>query len=172
MQTTDMKNEIAEICHRLSLGVYVIGVGDRHRHDAFTAASVMQASYEPLLLAVSINPEHAAYPMVRTARSFTVNVLRKDQLGLARHFGTQSGRDLDKLQAVSWQVGRTGAPILSDAMAWFDCELAAVMPAGDHQIVLGRVIDGELVESDAAPMLYRDTGNMDGSRELYPEHFF
>jgi flavin reductase (DIM6/NTAB) family NADH-FMN oxidoreductase RutF len=42
-------------------------------------------------------------------------------------------------------------------------------PAGDHVMVLGRVIDGKLVDSEAEPMLYRETGAMDGASSLYPD---
>lgn len=167
-----MKDKITELCQQLSLGVYVVGVANQRSHDAFTACSVMQASYNPVLLAVSVNPDHASYPLIRAARSFSVNVLRKDQLDVARHFGTHSGRDLDKLRNVSWTRGESGAPILDAAMAWFECELTAVMPAGDHQIILGRVVGGQLADTEATPMLYAEAGNMDGSRRLYQESYF
>ena len=45
------------------------------------------------------------------------------------------------------------------------------MPAGDHELVLGRVIDGRILASGAAPMTYGETGELDGSRALYPHRF-
>lgn len=167
-----MKNAIADLCHQLSLGVYIIGASHKDRHDAFTASSVMLASFQPLLLAVSINPDHASYPLIRSSRTFSVSVLRRDQTNLARHFGAQSGHDLDKLRNVAWRSGTTGAPILDDAMAWFECELSAVMPAGDHRIVLGKVVDGEVADAEGNSLLYSDTGNIDGSARFYREHYF
>src|SRR5262245_13819679 len=73
---------------------------------------------------------------------FTVNVLKQGQLELARRFGTRSGRDLDKLAGLAWLPGRNGGPILEDALAYFDCELSSTMSTGDHELVVGRVIDG------------------------------
>jgi flavin reductase (DIM6/NTAB) family NADH-FMN oxidoreductase RutF len=58
------RSEIHALFRRLSSGVYVIGVADGERRDAFTAAWVMQVSYDPLLLALSINPNHASYPIL------------------------------------------------------------------------------------------------------------
>lgn len=167
-----MKNAIADLCRQLSLGVYVIGACHDDRQDAFTASSVMQASFEPLLLAVSIKPAHASYPLMRASRNFSINVLRKDQMDMARHFGTHADRDGERLRNVSWTTGETGAPILDDALAWFECELTAVMPAGDHRIVLGRVVNGHIVDAQASPMLYADTANLDGSRRHYEERYF
>ena len=164
-------SEIADLFHQLTTGVYVVGVADGERRDAFTAAWITQAAFEPLLLAVSVNRENASYPILRSGRSFTVSVLRKGQLDLARGFGTRSGRDQDKLAGVRWHAGRLGAPILDDALAWLECELVATLPAGDHELVLGRVIDGGMLASGAAPMTYAETGEMDGSRDLYPRRF-
>lgn len=164
-----MKNEIAELCRQLSLGAYVVGVADHHSHDAFAACSVMQASREPVLLAVSVNPEHRSYPLIRTAGSFSVNVLRKDQADVAGLFDMRRGHAFDRLRNVSWSRGQTGAPILDDSLAWFECELTAVMPAGDHQILLGRVVNGGIQETEDTPVAY--AGTADG-RRYYQETYF
>ena len=164
-------SEIAELFHRLSYGVYVVGVAAGDRRDGFTAAWVMQASFDPLLLALSINSSNASYELLHAGGGFTVNVLKKGQLDLARRFGTRSGRDEDKLAGIRWRPGRIGAPILEQALAYFDCELAGRHRAGDHELVLGRVVDGKILDPGAAPLTYADTGDMDGSADLYPTSF-
>lgn len=161
-------NEMAALFRRLSCGVYVVGVADRDRRNAFTAAWVMQASFEPLLLAISLNPRNASAELLHAGGVFAVSVLKRGQLELARRFGTESGRDHDKLAGVAWRAGPSGAPVLDDALAYFDCELAARFPAGDHELVLGRVVHGELLDAVATPMLYAETGDLDGSSALYP----
>jgi flavin reductase (DIM6/NTAB) family NADH-FMN oxidoreductase RutF len=75
---------------RLSLaGVYVVGVAHGEVRNAFTAAWVMQVSFDPLLLALGINPHHSSYRLLNEGRAFSVNVLKKGQLDLAEHFGQQ-----------------------------------------------------------------------------------
>ena len=49
----------AAFCQRLTQGVYVVGVAHGEVRNAFTAAWVMQVSFDPLLLALSINPHHS-----------------------------------------------------------------------------------------------------------------
>jgi flavin reductase (DIM6/NTAB) family NADH-FMN oxidoreductase RutF len=164
-------SDIPALFQRLTQGVYVIGVADGERRDAFTAAWVMQASFDPLLLALSVNPDNASHPILHSGRSFTVNVLRRGQLELARRFGTRSGRDEDKLADTAWRPGRRGAPILRDALAWLECELQTTVVAGDHELVLGLVTDGAIQAAEAEPMTYAETGAMDGSAALYPERF-
>lgn len=164
-------NEIAELFHRLTLGVHVVGVAHEERRDAFTAAWVMQASFDPLSLVLSINQENASYPILTASGAFTVNVLKRGQLGLARRFGTESGKEKDKFAGVRWHPGRGRAPILDDALAYFECELTQSLPVGDHELMVGRVVDGRILDTDAVPMSYVETGDMDGSSALYPERF-
>jgi flavin reductase (DIM6/NTAB) family NADH-FMN oxidoreductase RutF len=161
----------AELFHTLSFGVYAVGVVQGERRDIFTAAWVMQTSFDPLLLALSINPTNASYELLHAGGSFTVNVLKQGQLELARRFGTRSGRREDKLAGIRWRPGRGGAPILEEALACFDCELSGRHAAGDHELVLGKVIDGMILDPEAVPLTYADTGDMDGSAALYPAGF-
>ena len=160
--------DLADLFRRLTTGVYVIGVAQGERRSGFTAAWLTQVSFDPLLIALSVNPEHASYPLLVDGGGFVINVLRRDQLHLAESFGTRSGRDADKLAGVDWRPAGSGAPILTDAVAWLECRLHDLAPAGDHVIVLGRPVAGELVRPDATTLLYFDTGELDGSRELYP----
>jgi len=162
---------MAALFRRLSVGVYVVGVAHGGRRNAFTAAWVMQASFDPLLLALSLNPQNASAPLMHASGTFTVSVLKRGQLELARRFGTRSGRDEDKLADVRWEQGRVGAPVLSDALAYFDCELTGSAQAGDHEIIIARVVGGRILDPEAAPLLYAETGDMDDSSALYPAQF-
>jgi flavin reductase (DIM6/NTAB) family NADH-FMN oxidoreductase RutF len=164
-------NQIAALCRRLTLGVYVVGVAAEGRRNGFTAVWITQVSFDPLLLALAINPTGASYPLLHAGGGFTINVLKRGQLELARRFGTGSGRDQDKLAGMRWRPGRNGAPILEEALAYFDCELVESFPSGDHRLVLGRVIDGRILAADAEPLTYAETGDLDGSSALYPATF-
>jgi flavin reductase (DIM6/NTAB) family NADH-FMN oxidoreductase RutF len=161
--------DVADLFRRLTTGVYVIGVAHGGRRNAFTAAWLTQVSFDPLLLALSVNPEHASWPLLVDGGGFVVSVLSRDQLDLARHFGNRSGRDADKLAGIAWRPAGGGAPILTGAIAWLECRLTGRLPAGDHEIVLARPVAGELVAPGVPPLTYADTGELDGSRELFPE---
>ena len=164
-------SEMSQLFHRLTLGVYVIGVADAARRNAFTAAWVMQVSFDPLLLALSVNPGNASHALIHAGEGFAVSVLKEGQRELAQRFGTRSGRESDKLTGIRLRSGRNGAPILEDALAYFDCSLYGSMRSGDHELVPGRVIDGRILDRDATPMTYADTGDMDASSALYPLTF-
>ncbi|MEC5409691.1 flavin reductase family protein [Paraburkholderia sp. MPAMCS5] len=166
-----MSEHIADLFRHLTAGVYVVGVADGDKRNAFTASSIMQISFSPLLLAISVGPDHESYELLKRGRVFGVSVLRANQQRLADHFGTQSGRTVDKLASIPWQTAITGAPLLLDALAHFDCEVVNDIEAGDHRLVVGRVVDGATVGPDGEPLIYAETGNLDMSASLYPDSF-
>jgi flavin reductase (DIM6/NTAB) family NADH-FMN oxidoreductase RutF len=164
-------NEIVELFRRIGLGVYVIGAAHGGRRGAFTAAWLMQASYRPLLLAVSVNPRNASHAILKAAGGFTVSVLKQGQLELARRFGTPPQAGHDKLAGVGWQPAYNGAPVLQEALAYFECELAGCTAAGDHELIVARVVGGRILDAEAAPMTYAEAAGIDGSAALYPAAF-
>jgi flavin reductase (DIM6/NTAB) family NADH-FMN oxidoreductase RutF len=168
-EAANMSGSIAALFRRLTQGVYVVGVASGETRDAFTAAWVMQVSYDPLLLALSINANHSSYWLLKEGRLFSVNVLKKDQLDLADRYGRPVRPD--KLVLTDWMHDRVGPPLLRAGLAWFECEIVDEHRAGDHVLVVGRVIDGKLVDSEAEPMCYRETGAMDNASTLYPDVF-
>ncbi|WP_341326529.1 flavin reductase family protein [Methylotuvimicrobium sp. KM2] len=158
-----MSEKIADLCRLISHGVYVIGVRDGEKTNAFTAAWVMQVSFSPVMLALSINPEHYSYRLLEAGKCCSVNVLGRDQMIMTEHFGRSAP---DKMAGYVWQQEKTGAPVLSESLAYFDCELSHFTDAGDHRIAVLRVVDAAMLRSGPS-MLYSQTGDMDGSSELY-----
>lgn len=145
-------------------GVYVIGVADGERRNAFTAAWVMQVSFKPPLLAISINPHHYSFQLMQASGICSVNVLDQHQLLIAEHFGRSD--IADKMSGFSWQTKTTGAPILTSSLAYFDCEVSHYTEAGDHQIAVCHVLSAAKL-NQGQPLLYAQTGNMDGSQAHY-----
>jgi flavin reductase (DIM6/NTAB) family NADH-FMN oxidoreductase RutF len=153
-----------QLLRQISHGVYVIGVSNGVHQNAFTAAWVMQVSFDPLLLAFSINPAHFSYQLLQSGGICTVNVLAQDQFVLAEHFG-RSGIE-NKMAGFKWRNGKSGAPILLDSLAYFDCKVCHYAEAGDHKIVVCQIIDAAKINF-GQPLLYSQTGDMDSSSEIY-----
>ena len=166
-----MTDGMADLFRHLTTGVHVIGVAHGDLRNAFTASWVVQVSFRPLLVALSINPTRASYPILTGGRVFAINVLRAEQQALAEHFGTQSGRAVDKLSSTPWRSGRTGAPLLLGALAYFDCQAVSDVEAGDHRLVMGQVVDGAVLALDGQPLVYAATGDLDQSDDLYAKEF-
>lgn len=113
--------------------------------------SFASVSLDPPLVAFFADKSSTSYPHIEAAGHYCVNILSDDQEDLARVF---AGKGDDKFAGVGWRpaVG-TGAPVLSDVLAWIDCEIDAVHEAGDHWIVVGRVIELE-VGHEGGPLVF------------------
>jgi len=130
-----MSDSIAALFQRLTQGVYVVGVAHADVRNAFTAASVMQVSFDPLLLALSINPYHSSYGLLREGRAFSVNVLKKGQLDLAARYG--GGLPRQQIGLMEQRTGRSGVPLSASlTLSWhspgrhapFHCRMLAARP--------------------------------------------
>lgn len=159
-----MINNTEEIFKHISQGVYIISVNNGEQKNAFTAAWVMQVSFDPLLICFSINPEHHSYKLLQQGGVCCISVLDKKQFSIAEHFGKSNLKD--KMAGFSWQNTQSTAPALVDSLAYFDCKVDHYSDAGDHKLVICNVIDAAIL-NQGNPMLYADTGNMDKSSGLY-----
>lgn len=136
-------------------GITVMSEGDDH---AMTANWVSQAAFEPPMVVVAIENEARSLPMIRDARAFAVNVLAAGQRDLAAQLGRSSRKVAYKLTGVPTRPGPiTGAPLLTDALGWLECRLVATLPAGDHTLVLGEVVEAG-VEHEGEPLTLSATG--------------
>jgi flavin reductase (DIM6/NTAB) family NADH-FMN oxidoreductase RutF len=116
----------------------------------FTASSVASLSLDPLLVMVGVSEGSETLSAIRGSGAFGVNILERNQVGLARRFASsdREGRFVD----LSLAGAATGSPLVRGSLAWLDCRLHAEVPAGDHLVVIGRV---EACEAfDGEPLLY------------------
>ena len=106
-----------------------------------TVNSFASVALEPPSLLICVNREARSYLFISTSRIFCVNVLAGEQRRLAEHF---SGKVRERQVAeIDYEVDATGAPVLKEAIAHFDCELAHEYQVGSHSILIGRVLSCE-----------------------------
>jgi flavin reductase (DIM6/NTAB) family NADH-FMN oxidoreductase RutF len=142
----------AEVLRKFPLAVSVVTVGRGGAENALTVSWATPASFEPPMFLVAVNRLHYSLDFVKSTRNFTVNVLAEGQEKLAGQFARQSMQGEDKLGGVPHREGQTGAAILTDAVAYFDCELAFSVEAGDHHLIVGRVVEAGVLR-DAKPLV-------------------
>ena len=117
---------------------------------AMSANSVTSVSLEPPLILFCPDKSSTSWPRIESAGTFCVNVLAEDQEELCRTFATKG---TDKFAGVGWSPGPfTGAPVLAGGLAWMECRMEQLHDAGDHAIVVGRVLD--LQSRDGRPLLF------------------
>jgi 3-hydroxy-9,10-secoandrosta-1,3,5(10)-triene-9,17-dione monooxygenase reductase component len=126
--------------------------------------SFSSVSLEPPLIGFFVANTSTTWPRIREAGSFAVNVLREEQEDVCRRF---AAKDADRFAGYRWGVTPSGHPVLADALVWIDCTVESLAPAGDHEMVLGRV--RALSEpNDGRPLLFYRGGYTGLRGEIAP----
>ncbi|PMR62708.1 flavin reductase [Verrucosispora sp. ts21] len=126
---------------QFATGVVVLTVGGDHLHG-MTANAFSSVSLEPPMVLCCVGKNAVMHRAITGSGHFAASVLRAGHETYARHFASRD-RPLGSAQFAvgDWIPGAlTGAPLLTDSLAWVECALADVYEAGDHSVFLGRVI--------------------------------
>jgi len=126
-------------------GIVVITTRSGKKLNGMAACWVSRVADQPFLIMASIWKQNFSHHLVQESGVFAVNILRKDQVNIARHFGKQSGRELEKFAQVPYQIGKTGSPILTDCLAYLDCKVVRTSDAGDHTMFIGEVLTADFM---------------------------
>jgi 3-hydroxy-9,10-secoandrosta-1,3,5(10)-triene-9,17-dione monooxygenase reductase component len=121
---------------RFATGVALVTAAPDGEPAGLIVNSLASVSLEPPL--VSFNPSRGSLTWSRMRRTgrFGVNVLGRRHEPFAIR-AIPAGAD--RFAGLDWELGRSGAPLLKDALACLECEIVAEHPAGDHWIVVGQV---------------------------------
>ncbi|MFU8852195.1 flavin reductase family protein [Micromonospora sp. SL1-18] len=136
-------------------GVTVVTVGGRAPHG-MTANSFASVSLEPPLVLVCVDRDAVMHDRLVAAGSFAVSMLGADQEGVARHFANRwRGSGMAQFDPVDWAPGgRTGAPLISGALAWLECGLWQTYDGGDHSIFVGNLLAIQRRQSQEALLFF------------------
>jgi len=129
----------------LTYGLVVIGARAGDEHNGMTANWITQVSFDPCLVEVAIENDARTCDLLHRGGVFSVNVVPAGREDLVEHFVKPQCRAGDKLGDVAATDGpQTGAPILADAAAAFECRVVGVHAAGDHTVFVGEVVGASL----------------------------
>ncbi|WP_051920548.1 flavin reductase family protein [Thermodesulfobacterium hydrogeniphilum] len=136
-------------------GVFVITSKWNDKINGMTAAWVSQVSFKPRLLSVAIAPQRYTYELIKQSGIFCINVLSKNQIELAKHFGFKSGKKVNKFENISYKTAFNGSPVLLDAIAYFECRVMDEFKAGDHMIIVGEIVDYQVLKEGEEPLIFK-----------------
>lgn len=126
-------------------GLAIIGSRAGDEMNGMTANWLSQVSFDPCLVAVSVENDAHTCDLLHRGGVFSVNIVPADGQDLVEHFVKPRRRVGQKLGDVAFQAGTvTGAPILDKAAAAFECVVSAVYPTGDHTLFVGEVVGASL----------------------------
>jgi flavin reductase (DIM6/NTAB) family NADH-FMN oxidoreductase RutF len=163
---------IVEALEMMPYGLYIIGSRGSDNINGMMADWTMQVSFQPRLVACSLERNSTTLRNLRESGVFTVNVLHAESRELARKFAqprdaskiqgrteSASGMVYDKMRGIPYHEGElTACPVLDDALAYLECEVDQLIDVGDHTLAVGRVLTGEVLLEKGEPLTNRILG--------------
>jgi len=145
--------EFRRVLGHFPSGVTVVTAAVDGVAAGMTIQSFTSVSLDPPLVAFVPGIDSSSWIRMQESDSFCVNILTTQQQDLCM---TMAGKGDDKFAGVEWEAGVTGSPVLPGSLAWIECEREGIHRAGDHDIVIGRVVSlrTHAAENEAEPMLF------------------
>jgi flavin reductase (DIM6/NTAB) family NADH-FMN oxidoreductase RutF len=142
---------------QFTYGLYAITCIEGEEVNAFTANWLTQVSFDPPLLAISIENTAKSLPMIQRSRKFAVNVLRTGQHKLAGTLGKSAMKHPEKLTGIAYETHGDGYIVLQEALSWVGCSVQQTMPAGDSTLIVAEVVDAGIV-AEGQPLTMNEAG--------------
>ncbi len=145
---------------KMPSGLYVLGAVAGERRNGMTVNWVTQVSFEPKLVAVSVEQTAFTHELLLEGGVFTINLISVEDRAVVRKFTKPVEVDLGArtLNGFGFHDGVTGAPVLDLAVAWIDCEIRQQVELGGHTLFVGEVVDvGFQADEETAVLSMGDT---------------
>ena len=140
-----------QVLGRFASGVAVVTSTSGDAPVGMTCQSFSSVSLDPPLVLFVPAKTSRAWPLMQRSGHFCVNFLADDQAELSN---TMASRGVDKFADVKWAPSdATGSPVLDGVLGYVDCTIHAVHEAGDHYVVIGRVLDIAATDAEG-PLLF------------------
>jgi flavin reductase (DIM6/NTAB) family NADH-FMN oxidoreductase RutF len=124
---------------RLPSGVVVVSARYGSGYRGLTASSLVSISVDPPMVLVGLEHEATTRDAVVDGKAFNVSVLTRAQEFIADRFAGRAPAIDEAWLQVPHRLGTNGIPLIAGCVAWLECSLIAVHPAGDHDICVGKV---------------------------------
>lgn len=132
-------------------GVTIVSGIDAGEPVGFACQSFASVSLDPPLVLFCADHRGRAWPRIRTSGQFNVSVLGEEQSEICARFGSSRGQ---KFEGLEWQESPWGTPMFTDVLLRVHCVVEDVHRAGDHDVVIGRVLAIDTAPAESRPMIF------------------
>lgn len=141
-------------------GVTIVTANHNGADIGMTCNSFNTVSLDPAMVLWSIRKESGSHEAFLNSGGYMINILAGDQQDTALQF--TRGTHNERFSSVPVDRLTSGRLMLTEAVAWFDCTLEQIVSAGDHDILIGRVVS--FASTSRNPLLYVKGNFTDGQR--------
>ena len=141
---------LRNVLSKFATGVTIVStIDDDGKPVGMTVNSFTSVSLDPPLVLWNIGINQPSYDIFLNAKGYSVSILSKDQRDICNLFSSSVD---NKFNNIDFVLSDNGFPIIRKSLAWFDCLQWKNYPGGDHQILVGEVINFQANEND--PLIF------------------
>ncbi len=146
---------------RLSGGLYIVTAKRGETRSGMLASWVAQASTEPLGISIAVAKDRAIESFMHMGDAFVLNILEEGKhMGLMKHFLKGFPPGADRFEGLNTQLATNGGIVLTESLAYLECEVISRMECSDHWIVYAEVQAGRISNPDGMTAVHhRKVGN-------------
>ena len=145
-------------------GLYVVGSRAGDRRNGMTLNWVTQLSFDPKLVGIAVEQGAFTHELVDEGGVFSLCIVDREDRAIVRKFTKPVEVDVEAgtMNGFAFHDGRTGAPVLDQAVAYVDCEVRERVATGSHTLFVGEVVDAGFQKPEETPVL-----RMEDTRMIY-----
>lgn len=146
--------------YNLSYGVFVLGTCDGEKINACITNTCIQVASNPTRIAISVLNQNLTCDMIKSSGVFTLSVLDNPcTFDLIKHFGMQSGKNVDKFASFSHETDENGCPYIKQSVcSVLKCKVISSQDLESHTLFIAEVQDAFIVSKNP-PLTYADYQN-------------
>jgi flavin reductase (DIM6/NTAB) family NADH-FMN oxidoreductase RutF len=147
---------------KMPSGLYVVGSRAGDRRNAMTLNWATQVSFDPKLLAISVENTALTHELIRESQAFVLNVIDREDRAIVRKFTkpVEVDADAQTLNGFPFHDGLTGEPILDQAVAFLECEVRQSVPVGNHTVFIAEVVAADFQKDEETGVLRMEDTRM------------
>lgn len=154
----DPDRQLAAALGRVASGIFVVTATQGDVSTGMLASWVQQCSFQPPRLSVALKPDREIVKWLAIGAVFTLNILESSQTDIVAHFGKGFALTDDAFHGLEVERRGIGGPILTEALAFLHCAVVQRASAGDHDLFIGEIRAGGVLD-EGQPMVHiRKTG--------------
>ena len=143
-------------------GLYLVGSRAGSERNMMTLNWATQVSFEPKLIGIGVEKTALTHRLIADGGSFTLNTVSREDRAIVRKFTKPVDDDpaAGTLNGVPVHDGPTGAPILTQAVAWIAAEVRHTVDCGGHSFFIGEIVDCAFAQAEDTPVLRMEDTRM------------
>lgn len=140
------EKRIAAVLGSIPSGLFVVTVRNGIERGAFLASWIQQTSFTPPMITMAMGKDRPIGHWFSKNRLFGIHILSEHHKKLLKHFANPPVEPSAVFDGLLTHPSLLGVPVLTESLSMLECRVAETVLTGDHNLVIGEIIDAHEFE--------------------------